>query len=37
MARPRKLVPDLYWLASENCYCITIAGKRYRLGGDHRP
>lgn len=35
MARPKKAAPDLYWLASRGCWCVTFpGGKRHYLGPD---
>jgi integrase len=34
MARPKKPIPDMYWLESASVWCVTICGKRIRLGRD---
>lgn len=34
MARPRKAAPELYWLDSAGCYCVTLNGRRRKLGAD---
>lgn len=34
MPRPRKAIPDLYWLNQKKTWCVNLGGKRHLLGSD---